>query len=238
MSTTIYADMLLELGAALTKAGQRLAAESAAAPTLSLDITEPVDPEAEHDLGPRQRQILEQLRGLRGSEGLKTGQIANAIGYEVPNTQTTLQSLVRKGIVELIAGVSPQTWRLAPKYRVGGEGFAQVAALVRQGEWTTYGDVSIVMLGSTAGARGVGRAAATMPDFPAPHRLLMKGGYISADWHTEDGEGPEECRRRLEADGIRFVDGHADPAQRVDVEELIERLRQHQADALGDNPAA
>lgn len=234
MSTAlITAQLYRDLGTAFTRAAERLEADVSEPAAFALDIVEPADPEAEHDLGPRQRQILEQLRAVRGSEGLKTGQIAAAIGYEVPNTQTTLQSLVRKGIVELIQGVSPQTWRLAAKYRVGGEGFAQVAALVREGEWTTYGDVSIAIMGSTAGARGVGRAAATLPDFPGPHRILMKGGVISPDWHTAEGDGPEECQRRLEAEGIHFVDGGADPARRVDVEELIERLRSHQDAALG-----
>src|SRR5206468_10854564 len=105
-----------------------------------------------------------------------------------------------------------QTWRLASRYRNNAPVFARVAGRVRTGEWTTYGDISIAVRGDHKASRGVGRAAATMRNFPEPHRILLDGGRISPDWKSSDGGGPHECRRRLLADGIRFTDdGRADP---------------------------
>lgn len=48
---------------------------------------------------------------------------------------------------------------------------------------------------------------------------------IPPNWHFGDGKGPEECRRRLEAEGVTFEGGRADPARRVGYEEVRARLR-------------
>jgi len=68
-------------------------------------------------------------------------------------------------------------------------------------------------------------AAATLPYFPNPHRVLKAGGVIPAEWHDSDRAGPEECRRRLEAEDVEFDGDLADARQRVTWEELRERLR-------------
>jgi hypothetical protein len=48
---------------------------------------------------------------------------------------------------------------------------------------------------------------------------------IPPSWHSDSGGGPEECRARLSAEGIKFVNGHADMSQHVGWSELRERLR-------------
>lgn len=180
-------------------------------------------PEAEHILGKRQRQIVD-LPGLADDAGLRTAEIAAEIDYQVPNTYTTLQALARSGIVELVPQKEPQHWRLARRYRPNAATFMRMAGLLEPGEWTTYGDISIAVLGDNRAARGVGRAAAKVDGFPNPHRVLMQGGRINPDWTSSDGLGPEECRRRLRDEGVELDDdGAADPARRVDWHELRRR---------------
>jgi len=184
---------------------------------------EVVDPREEHNLGKRQQQIVD-LAGLAGESGLRTAAIAAAVDYEVPNTYSTLQALARSGVVEQVPNKEPQHWRLARRYRANAEAFLRMASHVHVGEWTTYGDISIAVMGDTRGARGVGRAAAAVPGFPHPHRVLMQGGRISPEWKSDKGLGPEECRRRLEEDGIVFSEeGLADGKQRVSWDELMRR---------------
>jgi alkylated DNA nucleotide flippase Atl1 len=186
-------------------------------------VHEVVDPSKEHNLGKRQRQIVE-LPGLVGESGMRTAEIAAAIDYEIPNTYSTLQALARSEVVEQIPNKEPQHWRLARRYRPNAEAFMRIAAHVSRGEWTTYGDISIAVMGDHRGARGVGRAAAVVPSFPNPHRVLMQGGSISHDWKSPEGLGPEECRRLLEEEGVTFDDdGVADPKQRVTWDELMRR---------------
>lgn len=173
--------------------------------------------------GQRQQAIL-GLEALAGEEGLKTADIASAINYEATNTHGTLQALDRAGLVELVPNASPQRWRLAPRYRTTSSVFARIASRLRDGEWTTYGDISIAVRGDVKAARGVGQAAAKLRDFPRPAQILMEGGRINPQWRDADGRGPEECHKRLEQVGVRFVDDeHADPLQRVTWDVLRER---------------
>jgi alkylated DNA nucleotide flippase Atl1 len=179
----------------------------------------------ERQLGPRQREIVDVLHDAN-AHGLKTAEIADRISYDGPNTYSTLMSLARRRVVELIPGSDPQSWRLAPRFR-NAEPYMRAAALVHEGEWTTYGDLSIVVRGDTNGARAAGRAAARLPQFPNPHRVLGAGGVIPPGWRDEEGHGPKECRRRLDREGVRFLDdGRADPAFRVAHETLKERYDQ------------
>lgn len=62
--------------------------------------------------------------------------------------------------------------------------------------------------------------AAKNPAFSHPHRVLKSGGFVPDGWRDDEGRGPEECRRRLEAEGIRFADDAADHACFVGWEEL------------------
>jgi alkylated DNA nucleotide flippase Atl1 len=94
--------------------------------------------------------------------------------------------------------------------RIGGDRIAAVAALVGRGEWTTYGEIARVALGGR-GARVVGGAAAR-GRLANAHRILLAGGRISPGW---GGGRADECRLRLEAEGIRFREGRADPARHL-----------------------
>jgi alkylated DNA nucleotide flippase Atl1 len=98
--------------------------------------------------------------------------------------------------------------------------FAAIAAQVRRGEWTTYGDISTAARGDSRWARAVGNEAASSTDFPTPHRVLGHGGIV-----TRGSEGAEvdRARGRLEAEGVRFTSGRADPARRVHWDELARR---------------
>ena len=171
--------------------------------------------------GLRQQQVIE-VPGLATEQGLKTSDIATAIGYEVPNTHSTLQALERAGLVELIPKETPQRWRLAPRYRTTGSVFMRIASRLREGEWTTYGDISIAVRGDTKAARSVGRAAASLHQFPHPERVLMEGGIVNPAW-SDGVNGPDHCRRLLEGQGIRFDGDRADPTQRVSWDELRRR---------------
>lgn len=178
---------------------------------------------ADHNLGKRQRQIVD-VPGLADETGLKTSEIANAIGYEVPNTYSTLQALARQKIVEQVPDSDPQRWRLARRYRPNAEAFRRMAGHVCRGEWATYGDIAIAVTGSNKAARGVGRTAATDPAFPKAHRILMDGGVINPRWQDGEGGGPEVARARLEEEGVVFPDGErADRSQRVTWDELLRR---------------
>jgi alkylated DNA nucleotide flippase Atl1 len=192
-----------------------------------LEDQPPPDPEEGRSLGKRQRQIV-RLTALATETGLKTAEISVEIGNnDVPNTYLALRALERAGVVELIAGSEPQRWRLAPRYRPTADPYLKVAGLVRRGEWTTYGDVSIAQRGDSRAARAVGRAAATLDDFPNPHRILLEGGRIPEGWRDGRGNGPEECRRQLENEGVSFTDdGRANMARRVTWDVLRERLNQ------------
>ena len=102
--------------------------------------------------------------------------------------------------------------------------YLRMASLVQPGEWCTYGDVSAAVRGDARAARAVARAAATHPGFPNAHRVLRSGGVIAKGWGGDDGPGPAECRRRLEAEGVVFTpDGRAGPEFRVTGEELVLR---------------
>ena len=154
---------------------------------------------------------------------MKTAEIAAEINYEIPNTYSTLQTLERADLVEMIYDATPQRWRLAPRYRAIAAVFMRMASRVREGEWTTYGDVSIAVRGDTKAARGVGAAAKALKQFPNPERVLMEGGVISPNWRDSQGRGADYCEQLLQEQGIRFIDGHADPSQRVTWDELRRR---------------
>jgi len=181
-------------------------------------------PEIPLGRGARQQQILD-LPGLLTEQGMKTADIAAAIDYQQPNTWSTLRSLDRAGLVELVGGRAPQRWRLATRYRATVAVFIRIAAQVHAGEWTTDADISLAARGDTKAARTVARAAGALAQFPHPERVLTEGGVISPAWRDSDGHDHTHCRRLLHQQGVRFSGGRADPGQRVTWDELHRRDR-------------
>jgi alkylated DNA nucleotide flippase Atl1 len=138
---------------------------------------------------------------------MTTAEVARATGQtDAANTHTALQALGKRGVLEHLADERPARWRLVPALRGVSDPYLAMAGHVRAGEWTTYGDISIAVRGDTKAARAVGRAAATIAHFPNPHRVLWSGGRIPPNWRSAQSAdpNPDECRRRLEAEGIRF----------------------------------
>ncbi|HEC08826.1 MAG TPA: DUF262 domain-containing protein [Acidimicrobiales bacterium] len=96
---------------------------------------------------------------------------------------------------------------------------ARVLAMVPAGAWTTYGDVATVI-----GTHPVplGNRLANHPA-PNAHRVLTSSGEISPGFRWLDSNRLETPREVLEAEGVRFdAEGHADPLQRLNAEELAE----------------
>jgi methylated-DNA-protein-cysteine methyltransferase related protein len=91
------------------------------------------------------------------------------------------------------------------------EVYAAVSAIPR-GRVATYGQVAH-LLGKTRGARAVGWALRALDARREPrvpwHRVVGAGGRIS----LRGGVGPLLQRRRLRAEGVRFVDGRVDMAR-------------------------
>lgn len=211
------------VGAALLRFAQEARQEAG---SVELHLEPPADPLRDVALGKRQQEMVEVLR-LAGDEGLTTSQISERMnGYDTANAHMGLRALNQRRVVEEVPGKTPIHWRLAPHYRATADPYLTIAELIGEGEWTTYGDISIAVRGDTQGARAVGRAAATLPHFPHPHRVLQSGGRVPDGWKTSEAEAPnpEVCRERLEAEGVSFdEDGRASRMHYVGWEVLRER---------------
>lgn len=102
--------------------------------------------------------------------------------------------------------------------------YADVARLVRPGEWTTYGDISAAAHEGTKGmARRVAHAAATDPGFSNAHRVLGHDGRVIRG--PDDDREARRAVSRLRTEGVEFThSGHADPSQRIHWDELRRRM--------------
>lgn len=202
ITTAALADLAERIGQALLAYAQearRSAGDLTAEPT--------IDPIAELPLGLRQREIIEVLRAA-DERGLTTSEVCKPIRYDTANGHVALRSLQTRGVLEQVPGQKPIRWRLAARYRATADPYLAIAAQIRSGEWTTYGDISVAVRGDTLGARAVGRAAAMLDHFPNPHRVLQSGGRIPEGWKPTDSPTPDpaECRRRLMDEGVPFDD--------------------------------
>ena len=81
----------------------------------------------------------------------------------------------------------------------------QIVAAIPEGKVATYGQVA-KMAGQPNMARAVGRTMAKLPKgTKLPwHRVINAAGKIS---FPEQSEGYKEQRRRLEAEGVVFLNG-------------------------------
>lgn len=169
------------------------------------------------------RDAIVRLRGMALDDGMTTADMAQQLRESASTIDDALTGLLSEGKVEQLVGTTDR-WRLAPTLRSTADLYMRVAGLIREGEWTSYGDLSIAVRGDLKGKQAVGRAAATFPRFPNPHRVLRKGGEIPNEWRDWSGNGPEACKALLAAEGVNFTeDGRASPGSYVTGEELIAR---------------
>jgi O6-methylguanine-DNA--protein-cysteine methyltransferase len=167
-------------------------------------------PNAADALGQRQREILNALR--KAQVALTGTEISGRMnGYDLPNLLGALRALQQKTppLVEELPGEQPRKWRLTPfgfELTFGEDPYLIAASVVQPGEWTTYGELSKAVRHDDTAARSIGQKAAKNPKFPAPHRVLSKGGKISPHWqsHKSPRPNPDLCRQLLEAEGIKF----------------------------------
>lgn len=95
----------------------------------------------------------------------------------------------------------------------------RASRVIPEGSWTAYGEIGRAATGSPTAHRLVARLAAHDPAFSTAWRVIHADGSIPEGWRGHGG-GPEKCRELLEAEGVRFNNGRADPEQKILSDEI------------------
>lgn len=168
------------------------------------------------------------LPAMFTESGLSAGEVARELQYDEANAYTVLDALVKAGHVEQVANATPRRYRMTLKHR--RDRILRLSRLLPHGFWTTYGDFSIAVYDNWRMAITIGQVAAKSPAFMNPHRVLWSGGVVKDTWKDDQGNGPEECVRRLAAEQVTFPDGeHADAERFLGWQKLKELLEADEA---------